>query len=419
MAKNPAWAKNLKTNGRTGAWLSKCFVLAPLSWIFFVIDGLVPRRSKNVMLFVFPYAEFCENTRFLFEHCLKQRHESLQAVAFVYHRDLYQRLLDLYGNHVVYAKSFEGLRVFLKASLATTSRGWLARIFFPYFFHPRRKFFLNMWHGIPLKRLGTQSRVSWERDLVPVTQRYSALVSCSKIDQFAMALCFDMRIDDVWITNTPRNDLLSMSEPAPVASANTAAGVVPGKVILYAPTWRDGEESTELFPFDDFEFDALERLLATHDARLVIRRHVVERRDAKDDPFPGSRVTFETNSESQSVQQSLLRTDVLVTDYSSIFFDFLLLDRPIIFIPYDAHRYEARRGFMFDYDTVTPGFKSRTFGEFLRHLEESLSQPDAFALERVRVRELFHQSQERSACELITERLLSIRAADLLPGAGA
>ncbi|CAE6859713.1 Teichoic acid glycerol-phosphate transferase [Paraburkholderia nemoris] len=412
MSKNPAWAKSPKTSGRVGALIVKLSILVPLSLAFHLLEGLVPRRNKNLMLFVFPYAEFCENTRYLFEYFLENQIHSLKPVAFVYHRELYRHLQALYGDKVVYARSIAGFRAFLNASLAATSRGWLAKIFFPYFFHPRRKFFLNLWHGIPLKRLGIQSRVAWERDLVPVTQRYSALISCSKIDQFAMALCFDMKIDDVWITNTPRNDRLmelpTNTPPQPIGAFK--------KTILYAPTWRDGEEATELFPFDDFDFDSLDRLLAAHDAQLVIRRHVVERKDASDASFPGSRVIVEANSEQRSVQQMLLQTNVLVTDYSSIFFDFLLLDRPMIFIPYDAHRYEARRGFMFDYETVTPGFKSRTFSEFLRHLDTSLSEPDVFRPERAQVRELFHQAQSRSACEQIAERLSSMRKAKLSRG---
>ena len=60
----------------------------------------------------------------------------------------------------------------------------------------------------------------------------------------------------------------------------------------------------------------------------------------------------------------MVHCDLLITDYSSIFFDFLLLDRPIVFFPYDLEQYLSQdRAMYFDYEIMTPGPKCRTYDE--------------------------------------------------------
>jgi CDP-glycerol glycerophosphotransferase len=73
----------------------------------------------------------------------------------------------------------------------------------------------------------------------------------------------------------------------------------------------------------------------------------------------------------------LKKADLLVTDYSSIYFDFLLLDRPIIFFPYDLERYFSRdRQFLFSYDELTPGAKVITETALYEKIVEELEHPN-------------------------------------------
>ncbi|MEM4782150.1 MAG: CDP-glycerol glycerophosphotransferase family protein, partial [Halalkalicoccus sp.] len=94
----------------------------------------------------------------------------------------------------------------------------------------------------------------------------------------------------------------------------------------------------------------------------------------------------------------LRETDALVTDYSSVYFDFLLLDRPVAFYAYDRERYEKRPGFYVEYDEVTPGPVAETFDELLGALDLVLDSPEAHAAERERVRAMaFDHADDRSA----------------------
>ena len=72
------------------------------------------------------------------------------------------------------------------------------------------------------------------------------------------------------------------------------------------------------------------------------------------------------------------KVDLLITDYSSIFFDFLITDKPILFYPYDKDDYLTRDRAMYDeYDTVTPGHKVYDFKSFYEKLELFFKQPNA------------------------------------------
>jgi CDP-glycerol glycerophosphotransferase (TagB/SpsB family) len=98
----------------------------------------------------------------------------------------------------------------------------------------------------------------------------------------------------------------------------------------------------------------------------------------------------------------LLRdTDVLITDFSSVYLDYLLLDRPIVFFPYDFDRFSDSREMIFGYDEITPGPKISDTEELAESLRQSLLDPDLYATERETVRSAFHRDESRNAAKRI------------------
>jgi len=86
--------------------------------------------------------------------------------------------------------------------------------------------------------------------------------------------------------------------------------------------------------------------------------------------------------------------DLLITDYSSIYFDYLLLDRPIIFLPYDIDAYSGENGFTVPYDEFTPGCKPSTMTAFFHAILVSLDKnTDPYKDERKRVNAACNVSQ--------------------------
>jgi CDP-glycerol glycerophosphotransferase (TagB/SpsB family) len=86
-----------------------------------------------------------------------------------------------------------------------------------------------------------------------------------------MALAYDLKMDSVWVTDSPRNDPLCAA-----LSADQETTRARPFTLLYAPTYRDGAMNTELFPFSDFDETKLRNFLAQRGARMIIRRHLLE-----------------------------------------------------------------------------------------------------------------------------------------------
>ncbi|MEM8201763.1 CDP-glycerol glycerophosphotransferase family protein, partial [Morganella morganii] len=83
--------------------------------------------------------------------------------------------------------------------------------------------------------------------------------------------------------------------------------------------------------------------------------------------------------------------DLLITDYSSIYFDFLLLNKPIIFLPYDIETYQSQVGLNFDYNFSTPGPKPKTQNEFIHEIHQSLTNNEYFLEKRELINNYFNQ----------------------------
>ncbi len=196
-------------------------------------------------------------------------------------------------------------------------RSWLTR--------RRRPSFLELWHGVGFKRRNP--------DAVEVFKRYDAM--CVSSPAFhKLHLDWGLAGSMLFTTGYARTDrvLAHSGSPAEVR-ADFDLPLDPAlKVVLYAPTWRLRED-TVVFPFDlsaaQF-FDAMEDFARAHSCVVVVRPHLNTHlgRGGGD----SERVVVRSSSDYPDTEHLLGAVDVLVTDWSSVFTDFLPLGRPIVFL---------------------------------------------------------------------------------------
>lgn len=259
---------------------------------------------------------------------------------------------------------------------------------------------VQLWHGVPLKRIAAGAPSFGEFSirerfrLLYVYHQFDALTltAAELADSFRSAF----RIDpDLPVTGYPRNDALfreipgeGVGQPGSVGEIRTRTGAE--RLIVYLPTYReDGSD-----PADHVDFERLDRFLAEHDAAMLVKFHPFS--DPGFDPERFERLHVLPTD--YDIYPLLRGADALVTDYSSVYFDFLLLDRPVAFYAYDRERYEESPGFYFEYDEITPGPVAETFDELLFALETVLDSPEIHAAERDRVRKLaFDHANSRAA----------------------
>ena len=340
------------------------------------------------------------NSRYLFEY-VKDHVPEVTPLFVINDPELRQRLSEAYGGqYFIETETADGMRRALGGGVWFTSAG------LPVYATGLRKdrMIINLWHGVPLKKialldpnLGKTARLYFKKIF---SDNYTCILTTSRALVPLMAESFSVPESRIKVWGQPRNDGM-FEKKNRQEILRKIYGELPEyrKTVLYAPTFRD-YGSVRLFPFEDFDRERLEDFLEEQKMILFIRTHIAEKSAA--DSYLGKRIRFLGEGQADDVTGMLDIFDCLITDYSSIYIDYLLTGNPMIFLPYDRERYLEGRGMNFDYDEVTPGPKPETMDEFLSCL---LMEKDFMDKERDRVNRLFNEVS-RPCCQEICSRIL-------------
>ena len=140
---------------------------------------------------------------------------------------------------------------------------------------------------------------------------------------------------------------------------------------------------------EQFDFEKLNQWCVENETVFVIKRHFYHQKESVD-VSKYSNIT-DITGKSMDIQELLMDTDILVTDYSSTYIDYLLLDRPIVFYNFDYQDYlNTDREMYYDYEEVTPGYKAENFDQLMEEFERLIQGEDYFKEERERVCNFFY-----------------------------
>lgn len=344
------------------------------------------------------------NSRYLFEY-VKENLPEITPLFVINDPELRNSLSTKYGKqYFIETESIQGIRQALSAGVWFTSAGLPA---YGTGLHKKR-LIINLWHGVPLKKIALldpnlkkAARIYFKKIF---SENYTCILTTSHELIPLMARSFAVSEDKIKVWGQPRNDGLFQKNDCREILGQLFPDLPKyTKAALYAPTFRDYGQ-VQLFPFKDFDQEQLEAFLEEKNMLLFIRTHVAEQGSAA--PYLGKRIRFLGNEQAEDVTGILNIFDCLITDYSSIYIDYLLTDKPMIFLPYDRQQYLDGRGMNFDYDDVTPGPKPETFNDFLDALSP---KEDFWKSERTRVNRLFNEIQHPCAADICNKVLKMIR----------
>ncbi len=344
------------------------------------------------------------NSRYLFEY-VKENLPEITPLFVINDPELRNSLSSKYGKqHFIETESIQGIRQALSAGVWFTSAGLPA---YGTGLHKKR-LIINLWHGVPLKKIALldpnlkkAARIYFKKIF---SENYTCILTTSHELIPLMARSFAVSEDKIKVWGQPRNDGLFQKNDCREILGQLFPDLPEyTKTVLYAPTFRDYGQ-IQLFPFKDFDQEQLEAFLEEKNMLLFIRTHVAEQGSAA--PYLGKRIRFLGNEQAEDVTGILNIFDCLITDYSSIYIDYLLTDKPMVFLPYDRQQYLDGRGMNFDYDDVTPGPKPETFNDFLDALSP---KEDFWKSERTRVNRLFNEIQHPCAADICNKVLKMIR----------
>ena len=224
--------------------------------------------------------------------------------------------------------------------------------------------YLQTWHGTPLKKLGMdmdnvnmagQTDINdYKRKFYDNSRRWDYLLAQNDYSKeiFKRAFSFDKTI----LEGYPANDILYNKNNAEDILEIKRKLEIPQdkKVILYAPTWRDNNfyKKGHYRMSIELDLDKMQKELG-NEYIILLRMHYLITNNLNIEKYQGFVYDY---SQGYDIQELYLVSDILITDYSSVMFDYSNLNRPIIFFTYDIEQYrDSLRGFYFDFEREAPG----------------------------------------------------------------
>lgn len=174
------------------------------------------------------------------------------------------------------------------------------------------------------------------------------------------------------------------------------------KLILYAPTFRR-RSRTRWFPFDDFDPDVLSAYLEEKKALIALRAHPNEGLNIRKYQTICPRIVSGDQKTVENVFDLLAMSDVIITDYSSIYLEGLLLDIPVVFLPYDLETYE--RGLPLPFEQTSPGPSVNCLNHLLTSLNDAFQRTDGYELRRKKVRDLYFTRNDGKSTDRVIQFL--------------
>jgi CDP-glycerol glycerophosphotransferase (TagB/SpsB family) len=321
--------------------------------IFIYFISFVFPKSKRVIVFgAWSGKSYSDNSRFLFEHFCEFEAEFYDCFFITKNKDVSSSLSYANNKRIIYAYSFKGLFYQLRANAFIYSSGYSD---FVRCTITNRSVKINLWHGVPLKNVGYDDKIHQPQGLKYIFRdmRNAFLPFTSNICNYILSHNNEMSDiyrsafrpkDGVIVSGLPRNDgLLSEVED------NNSLFLSGTQYIVYTPTFRD-TGAGELFSFSELEF--INDYCSNNNFKFLIKFHPSVKMGF--DAFDEFEFIIDISNYNVDLYSCVLpNASILITDYSSIMFDFHLLKNSLILYAPDVDSYlSSCRGMYFDYTAI-------------------------------------------------------------------
>lgn len=377
--------------------------------VVYLLVGLFPRTPKLWVFGAWDGKFFIDNSRWLFLYLIRERSEI--AVKWITRNKGLCRELRSLGLPAFHFWSAAAIWYCIRAgvyvydSYTNAINHWLSN----------GAFLVNLWHGVPLKRIErdipVENHPCYRVNYAPLVQRTilsaryhwltrkpDLLVSTSPYVTAVFRRAFGVDEKHIAVTGYPRNDLLFGGDDGIVRlrcerDIANQLRTERRNVIGYMPSFRDCSKSNP-----PIQWGTLSEFLSARGALLVVKMHPFDR------SYVDTRGSVLWIPPEVDCTLLLSQVDILISDYSSVIFDFALLDRPIILFPYDLEDYTLKdRGFYEAYQEVAPGPVCRTFDELLQALELVLCGElgNAYSHKRKELVRKYHTYVDGESCRRV------------------
>ncbi|GLB46917.1 CDP-glycerol glycerophosphotransferase [Philodulcilactobacillus myokoensis] len=324
-------------------------------------DGFIclPVKKDLIIFESFNGKDISDNPAAIYRQLIRDYPSKANNLYFGIKPSQYRKIHQKYPN-------IKLLKRFMPKWIWYTARAnfWIFNSRMPIWWHKNKKtIYIQTWHGTPLKKLGLDiqnvsipgtTTKKYKRNFAKESSRWDTLIAPNLYSEKIFKRAFAFKNHFIR-SGYPRNDVLYQDNVGDKIKSlkQRLVGDANATIITYAPTWRDddyrskGSYRFEL-PFDLNQFFKH----VDRNTKLIIRPHylIKDRINIK-----GFEKRVKILSEGD-INQIYLASDMLITDYSSVMFDYANLKRPMLFYAYDLEHYDDQlRGFYFNYKKDVPG----------------------------------------------------------------
>lgn len=259
---------------------------------------------------------------------------------------------------------------------------------------------INLWHGMPIKVICNDYHKS------EGTPKFTYTIATSSAYKKIIARAFDVKLEKVLLMGLPRNDLLFIEAKRPIKEL---FGTTFNKIILWLPTYRESSNSESSFLFDDFDFEGFGTMMEENNILCIVKPHPLSKTDTND-LRGSSHVKFITDdwllAQSSSLYELLSQTDILITDISSVYIDYLLLEKPILFCFPDIDNYQGTRKIYFDnLPEYLPGPLVYSYEKLIEEINQLIIGNDNYVRTRLKLLDFYHENKKPSFTKMLLKEL--------------
>ena len=348
------------------------WILKILCRIFYAV---VPVKDNSIVFMAYHGRGYLDNPKAVYEEMTKDpKFKDYQFYWILRHKN------DCPSNAIsVKYMSLHYLYIFARAKY------WVVNCKLPqYIYKKKNQIYLQTWHGTPLKKLGHDIEVSADmkfyrsglsqKEMLCTydddVAKYNYLISPNPFTTKVFPSAFHISPEKLIEVGYPRNDILSNQNVELIENIKRTLNLpFDKKVILYAPTWRDDSFVTKGYTFElKADFKKWKILLQDEYIVLFKPHYLIVNKIDSIQELDGFLYSIDADFD---INYLYLVSDILITDYSSVFFDYAILNRPIYFYMYDRSNYQHQlRGFYLDVDKDLPGKVYENEDEMLEDVKD-------------------------------------------------
>lgn len=354
-----------------------------------IVNKIIPKKKNKILLYA--NEGFRDNIYYLYRHLIENGYNEKYKI--ICSSNDYLKYSNEEIKNVKFVSTKSGMLHYFTSSSIYYCFGRIPII------PSESQSAVQMWHGTSFKGFDkTMQKTNSKKN-----QFYTHIFASSEFFRPIVEKKFSCNPECVYICGHPRTDCFYNGK-------NHYKFGNYKKVIMWMPTFRKSEKlgyadtkTDNIVPFfKKDELSKLDELAQKNQVLLLVKFHPMQDVKVSDlGKFRNIRLyTHKMFSKKYDLYELLKQTDALITDYSSVFYDYLLLDKPIGFTEDDEEQYAGNRGFAVENpDDFKPGMRIKTKDDFVKFIMDTVSDIDNYKEKRAKVNKLSNQYQDGKNCE--------------------